>query len=250
MRRFLALVESLFLLSCGYIPLGKENPSTSSPIHPEDSKPENKQDNSLELLVDFNNKTIDDSQLSSLTYKNQLYSSLTSLPEKYISKDFVDKYFDEFFSDYSLTFNSQKCLPNLIVVNKSKFKAFYFGANETETKKTYSVGTGAHIGKKRTIAGFNRKDRVTPEGIFWVEELVYEPTKKYSNGVNLGPRVISVKSPGKRSPYNDIALHGTSHNVQWTIGLPRSFGCVRMLNEEIIDLYNSSAVGDLVIITP
>jgi lipoprotein-anchoring transpeptidase ErfK/SrfK len=41
-------------------------------------------------------------------------------------------------------------------------------------------------------------------------------------------------------------LHGT--NEPWSIGRAMSSGCVRLLNDDIIDLYDRTAVGTSVII--
>jgi lipoprotein-anchoring transpeptidase ErfK/SrfK len=41
-------------------------------------------------------------------------------------------------------------------------------------------------------------------------------------------------------------IHGTSQ--PWSIGLAVSSGCIRMLNEEVIDLYNRVKIGALVVV--
>jgi lipoprotein-anchoring transpeptidase ErfK/SrfK len=42
-------------------------------------------------------------------------------------------------------------------------------------------------------------------------------------------------------------IHGTRE--PWTIGLAVSSGCIRMLNEEVIDLYNRVKVGTKVVVS-
>jgi lipoprotein-anchoring transpeptidase ErfK/SrfK len=52
---------------------------------------------------------------------------------------------------------------------------------------------------------------------------------------------------GARALYigdTEYRIHGTSQ--PWSIGLAVSSGCIRMLNEEVIDLYNRVQVGALV----
>ena len=58
------------------------------------------------------------------------------------------------------------------------------------------------------------------------------------------------------SPYNpmgaraivldrdEIAIHGTSRAMRASIGTAASYGCVRMLNEDVVDLFDRVAVGD------
>ena len=41
-------------------------------------------------------------------------------------------------------------------------------------------------------------------------------------------------------------IHGT--NQPWTIGQAMSSGCIRMANEDVIDLYNKTNVGTRVIV--
>jgi lipoprotein-anchoring transpeptidase ErfK/SrfK len=54
---------------------------------------------------------------------------------------------------------------------------------------------------------------------------------------------------GARALYigdTEFRIHGTSQ--PWSIGLAVSSGCIRMLNEEVIDLYNRVDVGTLVVV--
>ena len=57
------------------------------------------------------------------------------------------------------------------------------------------------------------------------------------------------------SPYNpmgarailldrdEIAIHGTSRAMRASIGTAASYGCIRMLNEDVVDLFDRVAVG-------
>jgi lipoprotein-anchoring transpeptidase ErfK/SrfK len=49
---------------------------------------------------------------------------------------------------------------------------------------------------------------------------------------------------------SEIAIHGTSRAMRASIGAAASYGCIRMLNEDVIDLYDRVAVGTPVIMTP
>jgi lipoprotein-anchoring transpeptidase ErfK/SrfK len=54
---------------------------------------------------------------------------------------------------------------------------------------------------------------------------------------------------GARALYigdTEYRIHGTAQ--PWSIGLAVSSGCIRMLNEEVIDLYNRVQVGTLVVV--
>jgi lipoprotein-anchoring transpeptidase ErfK/SrfK len=54
----------------------------------------------------------------------------------------------------------------------------------------------------------------------------------------MGARVLSL--PG------EYAIHGTSKSMRSSIGSAASYGCIRMLNEDIIDLFDRVSVGTTV----
>ncbi|MGE3712542.1 MAG: L,D-transpeptidase, partial [Hyphomicrobiaceae bacterium] len=56
----------------------------------------------------------------------------------------------------------------------------------------------------------------------------------------LGVRALYLGSSAYR-------IHGT--DAPWTIGQPVSTGCIRMYNQDVIDLYNRVGVGTKVTVT-
>ncbi len=61
----------------------------------------------------------------------------------------------------------------------------------------------------------------------------------------LGPRAMYLYKDGRDTLFR---LHGTTE--PWTIGTMVSSGCVRFLNQDIIDLYRRVPVGSTVIVLP
>jgi lipoprotein-anchoring transpeptidase ErfK/SrfK len=59
----------------------------------------------------------------------------------------------------------------------------------------------------------------------------------------LGARALYLYRGGNDTLYR---IHGTSE--PWTIGLNVSSGCIRMLNKDVVDLYNRTKVGARVIV--
>jgi lipoprotein-anchoring transpeptidase ErfK/SrfK len=49
---------------------------------------------------------------------------------------------------------------------------------------------------------------------------------------------------------SEIAIHGTTPAMRASIGTAASYGCIRMLNEDVIDLYDRVDVGAPVMMTP
>jgi lipoprotein-anchoring transpeptidase ErfK/SrfK len=64
------------------------------------------------------------------------------------------------------------------------------------------------------------------------------------------------------SPYNpmgaraitldrdEVAIHGTTRKMRASVGTAASYGCIRMLNEDVIDLYDRVSVGTPVVMIP
>ena len=59
----------------------------------------------------------------------------------------------------------------------------------------------------------------------------------------LGARALYLYSGNKDTLYR---IHGT--NEPWTIGTNVSSGCIRLTNEDIVDLYNRTPIGAKVIV--
>lgn len=47
-----------------------------------------------------------------------------------------------------------------------------------------------------------------------------------------------------------VAIHRTTDRMRKSIGSAASYGCIRMLNEDVVDLYDRVAVGATVVMTP
>lgn len=61
----------------------------------------------------------------------------------------------------------------------------------------------------------------------------------------LGPRALYLYRDGADTLYR---LHGTTE--PWTIGTTVSSGCVRLINQDIVDLYRRVPVGSRVVVLP
>ena len=46
---------------------------------------------------------------------------------------------------------------------------------------------------------------------------------------------------------DEIAIHGTSPSMRRSIGTAASYGCIRMLNEDVVDLFDRVRVGTPVV---
>ena len=48
---------------------------------------------------------------------------------------------------------------------------------------------------------------------------------------------------------DEVAIHGTTRAMRASVGTAASYGCIRMLNEDVIDLYERVSVGAPVVMT-
>lgn len=138
-----------------------------------------------------------------------------------------------------------------IVVDPNKRFLYLVKGNGQAVR--YGVGVGkagfefsgtAHIGFKR------QWPRWTPTS----DMLKRNPDRygKWANGMDgsdrnpLGARAMYLVKDGKDTLYR---IHGT--NEPWTVGTAASSGCIRMLNQDVIDLYNQVPTGaNIVVLGP
>jgi lipoprotein-anchoring transpeptidase ErfK/SrfK len=59
----------------------------------------------------------------------------------------------------------------------------------------------------------------------------------------LGARAMYLYSGGKDTLYR---IHGT--NEPWTIGTNISSGCIRLTNDDVVDLYNRTPIGTKIVV--
>lgn len=127
---------------------------------------------------------------------------------------------------------------------------FLYLVKENGKALRYGVGVGkagfefsgtAHIGFKR------QWPRWTPTP----DMLKRDPQRygRWANGMDgsdknpLGARAMYLVKDGKDTLYR---IHGT--NEPWTIGTAASSGCIRMLNQDVIDLYKQVPTGANVVV--
>ena len=48
---------------------------------------------------------------------------------------------------------------------------------------------------------------------------------------------------------DEVAIHGTTSTMRASVGTAASYGCIRMFNEDVIDLYDRVSVGAPVVMT-
>ena len=140
--------------------------------------------------------------------------------------------------------NIDKPKVSKIVVTKSKFTLEVYD-DKNEIIKTYKVAIGKNPGDKQ-----RKGDMRTPIGEFKIIQIQNSKSWKYDfpdDGLGpiegaYGPWFIRLKTP----KWTGIGIHGT-HDPK-SIGTMSSTGCIRMRNEDIIELKNMVKIGIPVVI--
>jgi lipoprotein-anchoring transpeptidase ErfK/SrfK len=135
--------------------------------------------------------------------------------------------------------------PGTIVISQ-KGRRLYFVVAQGEAIE-YPVAVAKH-GKE--WSGFARVDGK------YVEPAWSPPVSVKRDHPEL-PDVIPGGSPhnpmGARAitlDRDEVAIHGTTAKMRPSVGTAASYGCIRMYNEDVIDLYDRVSVGANVVMTP
>jgi lipoprotein-anchoring transpeptidase ErfK/SrfK len=138
--------------------------------------------------------------------------------------------------------------PGTIIISTRKRRLFYVLPDGRAI--SYGVGVGRFGFTWRGVALVGRK----AEWPRWIPpaEMVARDrfAAKYADGMPGGPdnplgaRALYLYSGNRDTLYR---IHGTRE--PWTIGRAVSSGCIRMLNQDVIDLYNRAPIGTKVIVS-
>jgi lipoprotein-anchoring transpeptidase ErfK/SrfK len=138
--------------------------------------------------------------------------------------------------------------PGTIIISTRKRRLFYVLPDSMAI--SYGVGVGRWGFTWRGVASVGRK----AEWPTWTppaEMVDRDPlAAKFANGMPGGPenplgaRAMYLYQGNQDTLYR---IHGTRE--PWSIGLAVSSGCIRMLNEEVIDLYNRVKIGAKVVVS-
>lgn len=141
--------------------------------------------------------------------------------------------------------------PGTVVVDPNERFAYLVMANGRALR--YGVGVGKEEGFNFRGEGVIARKAAWPRWTPTPAMIAREPERygPYAGGLAggstnpLGPRALYLYKDGQDTLYR---LHGTTE--PWTIGTQVSSGCVRFINQDIIDLYRRVPTGTRVVVLP
>ena len=132
-----------------------------------------------------------------------------------------------------------------VIVDKEQLQLHLMDYEGNEVK-VYGICCGKNYGDKQSIG-----DMKTPEGIFRITDIEDASTwgHDFKDGKGriegaYGPWFLRLYVPGHKG----IGIHGT-HKPE-SIGTRDTEGCIRLTNEDVIDLKNRVRPGEVVIVLP
>lgn len=137
--------------------------------------------------------------------------------------------------------------PGTIVVETSRRYLYLVRDNGRAIRYGIGVGRDGFRWSGRAVVG---RKAAWPTWTPTRDMMERQPeTRQYAGGMPgglqnpLGARALYIYQDGRDTLYR---LHGT--NEIWSIGQAVSSGCVRLLNQDVIDLYRRCAVGTRIVV--
>lgn len=132
----------------------------------------------------------------------------------------------------------------IIVVSKQDMRLRVYDYKGTRLMD-YGIACGKKFGKKHKVG-----DMKTPEGMFFVQSIedASERTHDFGDGRGeiqgaYGPYFIRLDTPGNKG----IGIHGTHDPL--SIGTRATEGCIRLNNNDLVELVNVVRPGMMVLVT-
>ena len=132
----------------------------------------------------------------------------------------------------------------IIVVSKQDMRLRVYDYKGTRLMD-YGIACGKNFGQKHKVG-----DMKTPEGMFFVQSIEdsSERTHDFGDGRGeiqgaYGPYFIRLDTPGNKG----IGIHGTHDPL--SIGTRATEGCIRLNNNDLVELVNVVRPGMMVLVT-
>jgi lipoprotein-anchoring transpeptidase ErfK/SrfK len=135
--------------------------------------------------------------------------------------------------------------PGWIVIN-ARARKLYFVLDE-RTAVRYAIAVPKKgmewAGEARVSGKYIRPDWIPPANVKADHPELPNFIRGGSPRNPMGARAITLDRA-------QVAIHGTTSKMRRSIGTAASYGCIRMLNEDVIDLFDRVSIGTPVLMVP
>ena len=133
--------------------------------------------------------------------------------------------------------------PGTIVIRTGERRLYYVRGDGTALRYRVAVGRPGKqwFGEARVDGKYVRPAWSPPAEVRRDNPRLPDVIPGGSPGNPMGARALTLD-------LDEYAIHGTNRPA--SIGTFASYGCIRMLNEDIVDLYEQVHVGTRVVVTP
>jgi lipoprotein-anchoring transpeptidase ErfK/SrfK len=129
-----------------------------------------------------------------------------------------------------------------LVISQSQRRLFLLQGGGMAISYPIAVGKGgkAWSGWARINGKYVQPDWAPPAMVKQANPRLPNLIRGGSPGNPMGARALTLDR-------EEIAIHGTTNSMRASIGSAASFGCIRMYNEDVMDLFDRVSVGTSVV---
>jgi lipoprotein-anchoring transpeptidase ErfK/SrfK len=133
----------------------------------------------------------------------------------------------------------------MIVISQHERKLYLTEGNGMAIRYPIAIGMAgrAWSGETAVEGKFIAPDWEAPDVVRRVHPEFKSVVRGGSPHNPMGAAAITLRLP-------EVAIHGTTQTMRRSIGTAASFGCIRMYNEDVLDLYQRVSVGMPVVSVP
>lgn len=143
-------------------------------------------------------------------------------------------------------------VPGTVIVDTPNKYLYHVRSNGRAMRYGIGVGRDGFSWAGRAVIAYKRQwPRWTPPDEMVARQPELQPYSIANGGMPpglrnpLGARALYIHKDGRDTIYR---IHGSSE--EWSIGKAVSSGCIRLLNQDVIDLYNNVRDGSTIVVIP
>jgi lipoprotein-anchoring transpeptidase ErfK/SrfK len=132
-----------------------------------------------------------------------------------------------------------------VVIKRSERRLYFFTGNGTAIRYPVAIGrAGMAWQGKAYVQGKFISPSWTPPAVVRRDHPGFPALIPGGSPRNpMGAAAITLSLP-------EVAIHGTTASMRRSVGTAASYGCIRMYNEDVVDLFHRVAIGTPVVSIP